>query len=174
MDLGYRIRNATDFTNWVNHTIGPEPLLLCSALGVVFVCILIARIIRWSYRLSRRVLRCCVRVTKWIGNRLSRSASPSAVSSPKAPPPADFPRYTPPRVKSKHNVRPIVLPFFTPRAASTQTLTPALSTQATQTRLDAPTPPIEGVAHISTPCSPLRAPPSMVLRPRNRRRRSLS
>ena len=50
MDLGYRIRNYTDLTNWIIHSIGPEPLLVLATLGIVFFAILCVRVVKFIAR----------------------------------------------------------------------------------------------------------------------------
>ena len=168
MDLGYRIRNYTDLTNWIVHSIGPEPLLALATLGIVFSMILCVRIVKLMVRVIGRIVRRC----QQLGILVSRCVRPIANSTIASPPIRQLP--TTPRLPPIHRInrsrlRRASLPHLSPSlrlSSSTQTQLPTSYPSTTQTLSDlddyAPLP----RRRVSTPLTPLDAPEPVALRPR--------
>ena len=167
MDLGYRIRNYTDLTNWIVHSIGPEPLLVLVTLGIVFSMILCVRIVKLIVRVIGRIVRRCQR----LGILVSHCVRPIANTTIASPPIRQLP--IPPQLPPIHRInrgrlRRASLPHPSPSSrlsSSTQTQLPTSYPSTIQTLSDfddyVPLP----RRRVSTLLTPLDAPEPVALRP---------
>ena len=168
MDLGYRIRNYTDLTNWIVHSIGPEPLLVLATLGIVFSTILCVRIVKFIDRVIGRIVRRCHQLGVLVSHYVRPIANYTIASPPIRQLPI-APQLPPTHRINRNRLRRASLPHTPPLSqlsSSTQILLPTSYPSTTQTLSDlddyVPLP----RRRASTPLTPLNAPEAIALRPR--------
>ena len=168
MDLGYRIHNYTDLTNWIIHSVGPEPLLVLATLGIVFFAILCVRVVKFIARVIERVVRKC-RQLGIIVSHYVRPVATSTIASPSNRQLPTTPQLLPIRRINRNRLRRASLPYPSPSSrlsSSTQTQLPTSYPSTTQTLSDlddnVPLP----QQRASTSLTPLDAPKAIALRPR--------